>query len=250
MIRLIHGDCLEKMKDIPDNSVDLVLTDPPYGTTICKWDSVIPFGPMWGELKRIAKPNAAILLFGSQPFTSVLGASNVSMLKYAWVWEKSRPTDFLQAKRKPLKGFEDILVFYSNSPTYNPQGLVEINRTVKNTGTKARGRNSLKGNGDQTFHGTVTGSDENDCYKQTATNYPRGIVKFAQDSDGFHPTQKPVALLEYLIKTYTLENDTVLDFTMGSGSTGVACKNLNRSFIGIEKDDKYFEVAKNRIGAL
>lgn len=171
------------------------------------------------------------------------------MLKYSWVWEKSRPTDFLQAKHKPLKGFEDVLVFYETRPTYNPQDVVAVSRTVKNTGTKARGRSGLKENSDQTFHNAVTGADENDCYKQTLTGYPRGIVKFAQDSVSLHPTQKPVALMEYLIKTYTNESDTVLDNVMGSGTTGVACKNLSRNFIGIELDPTYFEIAKERIYA-
>jgi DNA modification methylase len=247
---LLQGDCLELMKLIPTGSVDMVLADPPYGTTACKWDSVIPFEPMWEQLKRVAKRNAAIVLTASQPFTSSLGASNIAMLKYSWVWEKSRPTNFLQAKHQPLKGFEDVLVFYDKRPSYFPQGTTQVNRVVKNTGTKSRGRQGAKENNDHSFHGTVTGADENDLYRQTLTGYPRGIIRFGQDNDALHPTQKPVALMEYLIRTYTEEGCTVLDFTMGSGTTGVACKNTNREFIGIELDPKYFEVAKARIDAI
>lgn len=246
-IWLMQGDCLERMKEIPDGSVDLILCDLPYGTTACKWDSVIPFEPLWEQYRRIAKKNTAIVLTGSQPFTAVLGSSNLSWLKYSWVWEKSRPTDFLQAKHKPLKGFEDVLVFYANRPTYNPQGTTTVDRSVKNTGTKARGRVGKKENTDQTFHGAVSGADENDCYRQTVTGYPRGIIKFAQDSNALHPTQKPVALMEYLIRTYTNEGDVVLDNCMGSGTTGVACRNLSRKFIGVEMDEGYFSIAKERI---
>jgi len=244
---LYLGDCLELMKQIPDGSVDLVLCDLPYGTTACKWDTVIPFEPLWAQYRRIAKKNAAIVLTGSQPFTAVLGSSNLSWLKYSWVWEKSRPTDFLQAKHKPLKGFEDVLVFYANRPTYNPQGTTTVDRSVKNTGTKARGRVGKKENTDQTFHGAVSGADENDCYRQTVTGYPRGIIKFAQDSNALHPTQKPVALMEYLIRTYTNEGEVVLDNCMGSGTTGVAAVRCGRRFIGIEMDARYFEAAKSRI---
>lgn len=244
---LMQGDCLERMKEIPDGSVDAIICDPPYGTTACKWDSIIPLEPMWEQLKRVIKPNGAIVMTASQPFTSVLGASNPKWLKYSWVWEKGRPTDFLQAKHKPLKGFEDLLVFYGKRPTYNPQGTTVINKSVKNTGTKARGRGGKKINSDQTFHSTISGSDENDCYTQTVTGYPRGIVKFTQDSESLHPTQKPVALMEYLIKTYTNEGETVLDFTTGSGTTGVACANLGRKFIGVEMDETYFNIAKKRI---
>lgn len=241
------GDCLELMGNIPDKSVDMILCDLPYGTTACSWDTIIPFDKLWEEYKRISKETAAIVLFGSQPFTSKLGASNLPMLKYSWVWEKSRPTDFLQAKYKPLKGFEDILIFYKKRPVYNPQDTVAINRTVKNTGTKSRGRQSKKDNGDQTFHNTVCGADKNDCYKQTVTNYPRGIIKFSQDSNSLHPTQKPLALCEYLIKTYTNENDLILDNCAGSGSTLLAAKNLNRQFIGIEKDETYYNICLERL---
>lgn len=244
---LILADCLDALAMIPDQSVDMVLCDLPYGTTACKWDAVIPFEPLWAAYRRVTKPNAAIVLTGSQPFTAALGSSNLSWLKYSWVWEKSRPTDFLQAKHKPLKGFEDVLVFYASRPTYNPQGTTAVNRSVKNTGTKARGRGGKKENADKTFHAAVSGADENDCYRQTVTDYPRGIIKFAQDSTALHPTQKPVALMEYLIRTYTTKGDTVLDNTMGSGTTGVACENTGRRFIGIERDPTYFDVAVCRV---
>lgn len=246
-INLMKGDCLDRMKEIPDKSVDMVLTDPPYGTTACKWDSVIPFREMWQELKRISKNNAAAVLFASQPFTCALGSSNIKELKYSWVWKKTRPTMFLQAKKQPLKGFEDILVFYKSPPTYNPQGLIAVDWEMKNSGTKARGNKKLNGDITSVHNGIRGKNRQGDNYKQTQTNYPRGIIEFSQESNSVHPTQKPVALLEYLIKTYTLEGETVLDFAMGSGSTGVACKNLNRNFIGIERDEKYFEIAKNRI---
>ena len=199
---------------------------------------------MWNELKRIVKANGAIVMTASQPFSSILGVSNLRMLKYSWVWEKGRPTNFPNAKRMPLKGFEDILVFYSKQPTYNAQGLVKVDKVVKNTGTKTR-KGSLKENGDRTsVHNDLTKSES---YKQEFTNYPRGIVKFTQDSDALHPTQKPVALMEYLIKTYTDEDEVVLDFAFGSGTTGVAARNTNRKFIGIELDSDYFRIALERI---
>jgi site-specific DNA-methyltransferase (adenine-specific) len=244
MNTLLHGDCLELMKQIPDGSVDMILTDPPYGTTACKWDNVIPFEPMWEQIWRVLKPNGACLLFGCQPFTSALGASQIEWLRYAWVWEKAKPTNFANAKIMPLKGFEDILVWYRLKPYYQPQGLIQIDKIIKNTGTKSR-KDAIKLNNDLTsVHNAF---NQKTHYSQKFTNYPRGIIKFSQEAKSFHPTQKPVALLEYLIKTYTLEGETVLDFTMGSGSTGVACMNTGRKFIGIEMDDKYFEIASKRI---
>ena len=241
---LMQGDCLERMKEIPDGSVDAVICDPPYGTTACKWDSVIPLEPMWEQLKRLIKPSGVIVMTASQPFTSILGSSNIGMLKYSWVWEKGRPTNFPNAKRMPLKGFEDILVFYNKQPTYNPQELVKVDMIVKNTGTKTR-KDSLKMNGDRTsVHNDLS---KEVSYKQEFTNYPRGILRYTQDSKSLHPTQKPVGLMEYLIKTYTNEGETVLDFTMDSGTTGVACLNTGRKFIGIEMDKSYFNVAKERI---
>lgn len=238
---LIHGNCLEEMKKIPDGSIDLVLTDPPYGTTACKWDTVIPFEPMWKQLKRVTKKNGAIVLFGSQPFTSALVMSNVTMFKYEWVWEKSRTVGFLNAKNAPLKKTENISVFSSgatannnlNRMCYFPQGLTEINEV----------RKSVK-QSDETIVGSRPSRNKN--YTATHTGYPNNILRFNNEQKQIHPTQKPVALMEYLIKTYTKENETVLDFTMGSGTTGVACKNTNRNFIGIELDKEYYEIAKKR----
>ena len=229
MSNLIQGDCLEVMKDIPDGSVDMVMADPPYGTTACKWDSIIPLEPMWEQLKRLIKPNGAIVMTASQPFTSVLGASNIEWLRYSWVWQKCHVTGHLNAKKMPMKNHEDILVFCRKQPTYNPQGLIPYNKMVKSSKTA----NCYGKSGTLTF--------------QENTNYPRSIQQFKRDGKIIHPTQKPVALMEYLIKTYTNEGETVLDFAMGSGTTGVACKNLNRDFIGIEKDEKYFEIAEKRI---
>ncbi len=233
-----QGDCLELMKHIPDGSVDMILTDPPYGTTACKWDSVIPFEPMWAELKRIIKPNGAIVLFGSEPFSSALRMSNIKQYKYDWVWEKSHATGHLNAKKQPMRNNETISVFYGKQCFYNPQ-LIQKNYVDKRT---------KSGNCETQTLG---------AYKQVDRNipvnmgYPKSILKFNNPykggEAGFHPTQKPVALLEYLIKTYTQEGETVLDFTMGSGSTGVAAKNRNRKFIGIELDQNYFEIAKKRI---
>ena len=234
-IDLRQGDCLELMKDIPDDSVDMVLTDPPYGTTACKWDSIIPFEPMWEQLRRIIKPNGAIVLFGSQPFTSALVMSNPKMFKYDWVWNKRMATGFLDAKKRPLKVHENILVFYEKLPKYNP--------------IFTNGKPYTRPEPTKLFNGY-----RQDLLKVATTNvsgkrYPKTIIDIsnANQRGKVHPTQKPVALLEYLIKTYTNEGETVLDFTMGSGSTGVAAKNLNRNFIGIELDEEYFEIAKKRI---
>ena len=238
---LLKGDCLERMKDIPDGSVYMAMTDPPYGTTACKWDTVIPLEPMWEQLKRAVKPNGAIVMTASQPFTSILGASNISMLKYSWQWKKSRATGHLNAKKMPMKNLEDCLVFYRKQPTYNPQGIVKCDIELCNSKSA-----SLRGKlTDPTS--VVTGGIEHKAYKQTTTGYPRQIIDIASEGGTVHPTQKPVALMEYLIKTYTNEGEIVLDFTMGSGTTGVACVNTNRDFIGIEMDDKYFDLAEGRI---
>ncbi len=233
MIELYNGDCLEVMKQIPDGSVDLILTDPPYGTTACKWDSIIPFEPMWEQLKRIIKPNGAICLFGSEPFSSALRMSNIKWFKYDWIWKKQKPTNFYQVKWQPLKEHENISLFCKTKPFYEPQGTKRVN--IKS------GRKNKSSN----LYSKYNGGE----YIQTIGNYPRTILNFPTEGDKnrLHPTQKPVALLEYLIKTYTLENETVLDFTMGSGSTGVACVNTNRNFIGIELDKGYFNIAKERI---
>ena len=219
----------------------VILPTADLGTTACKWDSVIPLEPMWKELKRVTKPNSAIVLTCVDPFTCILGASNIKDLKYKWVWNKTRATGHLNAKKMPMKNIEDILVFYSQQPTYNPQGLVEVDRTVHNSKS-----DSLRGKTTDPTS-TVTGGIRYEAYKQTATNYPRQLLQFASEGATVHPTQKPVALMEYLIKTYSNEGDVVLDFTMGSGTTGVSAKNLNRNFIGIEKDEKYFQIASERI---
>ncbi len=229
------------MKQIPDTSVDMVLCDLPYGTTACTWDSIIPLDLLWGQYNRVAKNTTPFVLFASQPFTSVLGASNVKNLKYSWYWRKSRATGHLNAKKMPMKDIEDILVFYENLPTFKPQGL-EYKKTVRRNSASdmARGVTS-----DPTS--VVTGGIKNKEYIQEYTNYPRQVLDFASEGSTVHPTQKPVALLEYLIKTYTNPNDVVLDNTMGSGSTGVACANTGRRFIGIERDEKYFQIAKKRV---
>ena len=229
------GDCLERMKEIPDGSVDMILTDPPYGTTACKWDSVIPLEPMWEQLKRIIKPNGAIVMTASQPFTSVLVCSNLSMFAYEWVWVKSKITGVLNAKKMPVRKHESVLVFCDRkcTGTYNAQGLVR-----KGTVTKQGGNSDNYGN------------RSSDDYVQEFTNWPRDVLEIKSEGNTVHPTQKPVALMEYLIKTYTNEGETVLDFTMGSGTTGVACKNLNRKFIGIEKDETYLKIAQDRIAAI
>jgi site-specific DNA-methyltransferase (adenine-specific) len=240
MIQLINGDCLEEMKNIPDGSVDLVLTDPPYGTTACKWDTVIPFEPMWEQLKRVTKKNGAIVLFGSQPFTSALVMSNVKMFKYEWVWEKDKATNHLNAKIMPMKKTEDIAVFYNGRTTYNPQLSDKPKENIRPPTTKRKQANN---------YGAMTKESLRSI--PIDKSYPNEVLKFrgcfGDKGQSLHPTQKPVALMEYLIKTYTNEGETVLDFTMGSGTTGVACKNLNRNFIGIELDPDYFEIAKKRI---
>ncbi len=247
VLMIIKGDCLEEMQSIESGSVDMILADPPYGTTACKWDSVIPLEPMWEQLKRLIKPNGAIVMTASQPFTTTLISSNMSMFKYCWVWRKNRPSGFAQAKNKPMSQHEDICVFSSGVTVhksqskrrmpYNPQGLKRIDKVVKN--------NSGTMDKDSSF---ARRKNAVDTYKQEFTGYPNTVLDFDCEN-GLHPTQKPVALMEYLIKTYTNEGETVLDFTMGSGTTGVACKNLNREFIGIEKDEKYFNIAKHRIDA-
>ena len=225
-IQLYFGDCLDIMPEIPDKSIDMILADPPYGTTACRWDSIIPLEPMWKQLKRVIKFNGAIVMTASQPFTTILISSNMKMFKYCWYWKK-RPVNFLNAKKQPLRTFEDILIF-GDTIIYKPQGLIAKRRTNKRS-------NSTKTN---RKHGLSNISE--------FTNYPTQFLNFIGER-GLHPTQKPVTLMEYLIKTYTNEGETILDFVMGSGTTGVACKNLNRNFIGIEKDEKYFEIAKQRI---
>lgn len=235
MIKLLQGDCLDVMRDIQENSIDMVMTDPPYGTTACKWDSVVPLNSMWDQLKRIVKPNGAIVMTASQPFTTMLIQSNIKSFKYEWIWQKSRSTGFLQAKYMPMKSHENVLVFVeSGVPTYNGQKTQGHNPT-----------NSAKGYG----HSPTFGNSKERDYKGGDTSrHPKTIQPFKSER-GLHPTQKPVQLMEYLISTYTNEGDTVLDFTMGSGTTGVACKRIDRKFIGIELDQKYFNVASKRIAA-
>jgi site-specific DNA-methyltransferase (adenine-specific) len=232
MMRLINADCLEAMRDIPDGSVDMVLTDPPYGTTACKWDSVIPFAPMWEQLKRITKPNGAIVLMAQSPFDKLLGASNIAALKTEWIWQKEMGSGHLNARKMPLKNHENILVFYNKPPIYNPQM-----RTAFKPYTCKQGATKSLNYGAQTGALTVSNGDR----------YPLTVLQFKRDKEKTHPTQKPVALMEYLIRTYTNAGDTVLDFTFGSGTTGVAAKTLGRSFIGIELDPDYFALGSKRI---
>lgn len=234
-IELWHGDCLELMKNIPSGSVDLVLCDLPYGTTRNKWDSCIPLDKLWKEYQRVAKRNGAIVLFAQTPFDKILGASNVDMLKYEWIWEKPQGTGHLNAKKMPMKSHENILVFYQRLPRYNPQyEWGKPYMTTSSTPSTNYGKQK---------DSVTTTSDER--------RFPKDVLRFGNaDTDRhLHPTQKPVALLEYLIKTYTDSGDTVLDNCMGSGSTGVACANTKRRFIGIELDNDYFNIAKQRINA-
>ena len=234
MIDLRLGDCLELMKEIPSKSINAIITDPPYGTTACKWDSVIDFDLMWLELNRIIKPNGAIVLFSKQPFTSVLNYSNIKNFKQELIWEKNNVDNPMQSKRRFLNTTENISVFYKKTPTYNPQGLIDCSIIKKQ---------------DSGILINANGVNKNKKYIQSKTNYPKNILKFniERAKDRKHQTQKPIALMEYLIKTYTNENETVLDFTMGSGTTMVACQNTNRNGIGIEKDENYFKIAEQRI---
>ena len=243
MLKLLHGDCLELMQDIPDASIDAIITDPPYGTTACKWDSVIPFEFMWEQLKRIIKDNGAIIFTASQPFTSNLVMSNTKMFKHEWIWEKNRGSNFATLKYAPMKEHESVLVFCKTSPKYFPimqeRKGAGLDRTKYKYNPTNTGKRDALGNLEMT-HANHNGNNE--------LRYPSSIQKFNTEV-GNHPTQKPVTLMEYLVRTYTQENDTVLDFTMGSGTTGIACKNLNRNFIGIELDSKYFAIAGKRINA-
>ena len=234
--KLMFGDCLERMQEIPDGSVDLVLTDLPYQTTQNSWDSMIDLEEMWVQLNRICKPNTAKLMFAQTPFDKILGCSNLKELKYEWIWEKTTATGHLNAKKMPMKAHENILVFYKSLPTYNPQKTT--GHKPANSYTKHQDDGSNYG---ETKVG-ISGGGQTD-------RYPRSVQVFKTDKQkvSLHPTQKPVALLEYLIKTYSNENETVLDFTFGSCSTGVACLNTNRRFLGIEMDAKYYEIACDRL---
>ena len=226
-VQLMHGDCLVRMAEIPDGSVDMILADLPYGTTNCKWDNVIPFEALWKHYWRVLKPNGAVVLFGSEPFSSHLRMSQIKHYKYDWVWDKISPTGHLNAKKRPMKKLENISVFSQKILRYFPQNL------RWNPRKKSRKASECYGQHGETNTATWQG-------------YPTERISI-KNENGLHPTQKPVALLEYLIKTYTLEGETVLDNTMGSGSTGVAAVNLKRKFIGIEQDDKYFAIAQKRI---
>lgn len=224
------GDCLELMKEIPDKSIDCVICDLPYGTTRNQWDSIIPLHELWAEYKRIAKTNAAILLFGQTPFDKVLGASNLDMMKYEWIWKKTRATGHLNAKKMPMKLHENILVFYKNLPTYNPQ-FTKGYPYVRHC------------NGHSSNYGYQAGA----TIVNDGSRYPKSIIEFASVIDGFHPTQKPVELIRYLIRTYTNEGDLILDNCIGSGTTAIACLKEKRHFIGMELNKEYYDVACERI---
>lgn len=225
----MQGDCLEKIKEIPDNSVDMVLCDLPYGTTHNKWDFKIPFDSLWEQYHRVCKEDSAVVLFSQMPFSAELYMSNPKEFRYDWIWIKNRPVGFLDANRKPLRSKESILVFYKKQPIFN---LVNAIPCAKKNTRSSAGKN----------YGSA-----GQWNLQKYTNYPRDFLVFPKDIKIFHPTQKPIKLLEYLIRTYTNENNLILDNTMGSGSTGVACVNTNRNFIGIELDENYFEIARKRI---
>ena len=241
MFELMKGDCLELMKQIPDGSVDMILCDLPYGTTACKWDSIIPFAPMWSEYKRVCKPGAAIVLTASQPFTSALIMSNPKAFRYEWIWKKNAGSNFGAVKSQPMKEHESALVFCVGKHLYNPQmqERAEAGKKMVRAGVKSKASA-----GNDVYGGMNQGYDNSAC--DPDMRYPSSVQVFNRER-GLHPTQKPVALMEYLIRTYTNEGMTVLDNCFGSGTTGVACANTGRKFIGIEMDEKYFEIAKNRV---
>lgn len=237
-MELWNGDCLELMKKIPDKSIDMILCDLPYGTTKCKWDIIIPFEKLWDQYNRIIKDNRAIVLFGSEPFSSYLRMSNIKDYRYDWIWNKGRGTDFLNSKRKPLSSFENVCIFYKKQPIYNPQYWYS---TPYDRGLVKHSNNTMECYG-----------KTNDIISKSldGKRYPLNVInikKLSSHKNNIHPTQKNVELLEYLIKTYTNEGQTVLDNCIGSGSTGIACINTNRKFIGIEKDENYFNIAKKRL---
>lgn len=237
--QVIQGDCLEVMKDIPDKSIDMILCDLPYGTTACKWDTIIPFESLWEQYKRIIKDNGAIVLTASQPFTSALVMSNVKMFKYSWYWEKEQPTNPLQIKRRAGKTVEEVAIFYKSQPIYNPQMVKYEGKIVTNKiGTSKIGK-------------LITSNLLTPIqYKDNGYRFPTQVLKIKRDIRKFpilHPTQKPVALFEYLIKTYTNEGDLVLDNCAGSGTTGVAARNTGRNYILIEKEQEYIDVINKRL---
>lgn len=236
-MELLQGDCMKLMRYIPSGSIDLILCDPPYGTTDCKWDSILPLEEMWTEYRRILKPNGAAVLFSAQPFTTQLIQSNRKDFRYTWYWVKNQATGFAFARYQPMRKVEDICVFYRNRPTYNPQGL----QPVKNP--KPKRKQKVK---EDSIYKMSTLQNE---FTSRFTNYPKNVLQFNTER-GMHPTQKPVPLLEYLVRTYTNPGDTILDNCMGSGSTGVAVKRVggDRKFIGIEQNEVYFDIAQKRIG--
>lgn len=234
-IELWNGDCLELMKDIPDKSVDMIFTDLPYGTTQCRWDTIIPFEPLWEQYNRVIKDNGAIVLFATEPFASKLRMSNIKNYKYDWIWDKVKGTGFLNAKRQPMRNHELVCVFYKKQCLYNPQ--------------MTHGHKLKKSYRSKDLQTEVYGEMKNDYMYESTDRYPRSIQVFSTDTQNssLHPTQKPVALCEYLIKTYTNEGELVFDSCIGSGSIGVAAQNSHRRFLGIEKDKNYFEIEKERI---
>ncbi len=252
MMKLINGECLEEMSKLETGSIDLILTDPPYGTTACKWDTIIPLEPMWEKLKRLIKPNGAIVLFGTEPFSSYLRISNISDYKYDWIWIKNTPTGFWQAKRMPMKKHEVISVFYKKQCIYNPQMIKrteeEYKKCYRKNNSASNVAESFGGDGPEGHTPIIRKTAEEQWYKNPTMDITIKSEDY-REGKGLHPTQKPVALMEYLIKTYTNENQTVLDFTMGSGTTGVSAKNLNRNFVGIELDKEYFDIASTRINS-
>lgn len=237
----IFGDCIEGMRDLPDGSVDMILTDLPYGTTNCAWDSIIPFTPLWAQYKRVAKPNAAVVLFAAQPFTTALIGSNPTMFKYLWYWVKPYSTGFTFAKYQPMRRVEDICVFYRRMPTYNPQGLRRIDKPIAKQKS-------------YTPDSVYKSSTLLKPHQQLFTGYPRNVLEYNSDTrsnrDRLHPTQKPVALCEYLIRTYTNPGDTVLDSCAGSGTTAVAAVNAGRGYVCFESDKIYYDRAVSRLEAI
>jgi len=229
---IYNADCLDVMPQLADKSIDCIICDLPYGTTACSWDTVIPFEPLWAEYKRLIKDNGAIVLFGSQPFTSKLIISNFEMFKYEIIWVKSRPTGFLDSNKKPLKQHENICIFYKNLPTYNPQDVI-YEKTI--TTRKGKGRSP------------DTNGKTKPVFESKGSNFPTSILHFGSESLADHPTQKPLELLKYLVLTYSNEGDTILDNCSGSGTTGRACKDLSRKFVMIEQNEEYCKISKNRL---
>ena len=245
MVDLRCGDCLELMKDIPNGSIDLILTDPPYGTTSCRWDTIIPFEPMWEQLKRIIKPNGAICLFGSEPFSSALRMSNIKDYRYDWYWQKDKGSNFLFGNKQPMKVIENVSVFYKKQPTYHSQKTINPNGTSKRHLYYEKGKNT---NRSKEIMKNMPDKPKMGKNYEPDKLLAKQIIYFAREQrNKLHPTQKPVTLLEYLIKTYTDEGQTVLDFAFGSCSCGEACVNLDREFIGFELDKEYFEIGKQRV---